>query len=109
MSDACIEHRYPQVLTFVHRFGADALVIVDNMASRAQLRDGRLEVETSVRQIADHLKVCSKDTVHRRIRQLTRARVISRITTASDPFHPPTYVLHLRDTGISVTTTSPVR
>jgi hypothetical protein len=38
MSDACIEHRYPQVLTFVHRFGADALVIVDNMASRAQLR-----------------------------------------------------------------------
>ncbi|MEA2704365.1 MAG: hypothetical protein QOD63_2310 [Actinomycetota bacterium] len=109
MSDACIEHRYPQVLTFVHRFGPDALVILDNMASRAQLRDGRLEVETSVRQIADHLKVCSKDTVHRRIRQLTRARVISRVSTSSDPFHPPTYVLHLRNTGISVIATRPVR
>ncbi|MDQ1536283.1 MAG: hypothetical protein QOE58_676 [Actinomycetota bacterium] len=109
MSDACIEHRYPQVLTFVHRFGAEALVIVDNMASRAQLCDGQLQVETSVRDIAGHLKVCSKDTVHRRLRQLTRARVVSRVSTTSDPFHPSTYVLDLRDTGISVTTTSPVR
>ena len=57
----------------------------------------------SVREIAGRLSFLSKDTVHRRLRQLLRAQVLGAVSTKpTSPFERQTYVLDLTDTGISV-------
>jgi len=105
-TEISIEHRYPQVLDFVRRFGPNALVVLDDLVSNAKWCDGSLLVETSVREISERLQVLSKDTVHRRMTQLSRAEVICRLLS-TDPFQPSKYIIDLTDTGISVTTSPP--
>lgn len=103
-----IEHRYPEALAFLRRHGADALVILDDLAAHAERRGEQLVVQASVREIAGRLSFLSKDTVHRRLRQLLRAQVIRCIRTkVTSPFERPTYVLDLTDTGISVLSARP--
>jgi hypothetical protein len=98
-----IEHRYPEALAFVRQHGAEALVILDDLLAHAERRDNRLVVQTSVREIAGRLSFLSKDTVHRRLRQLLRAQVIGAASTkTTSAFERPTYVLDLTDTGICV-------
>jgi hypothetical protein len=98
-----IEHRYPEALTFLRRHGADALVILDDLLAHAERRGSQLVVQASVREIAGRLSFLSKDTVHRRMRQLLRAQVIGAVgAKPASPFERPTYVLDLTDTGISV-------
>ena len=97
-----IEHRYPDALSFVRAHGPDALVILHDLLAHAEIRDHELVVQTSTRQIAEHLDFFSKDTVHRRLRQLHRARVIRTLDT-TDTFQAPTYVVDLTGTGIAVT------
>ncbi|MDQ6727272.1 MAG: hypothetical protein M3066_14060 [Actinomycetota bacterium] len=97
------EHRYPEALDFLRRHGADALVILDDLVAHAERRGSQLVVQASVREIAGRLSFLSKDTVHRRMRQLLRAQVIGAVSTkAASPFDRPTYVLDLTDTGVSV-------
>ena len=98
-----IEHHYPEALAFLRRHGADALVILDDLAAHAERRDSQLVVQASVREIAGRLSFLSKDTVHRRLRQLLRAQVLCTLNrNPPSPFERPTYVLDLTDTGISV-------
>ncbi len=87
-----IEHRYADALCFVREHGADALVILLDLLANADLRDDELVVQASTRQIAEHLEFLSKDTVHRRLRQLHRAQIIRAVATRTDAFQPPTYV-----------------
>ncbi|MFN2506534.1 MAG: hypothetical protein ABR540_20385 [Acidimicrobiales bacterium] len=102
-TEARIEHCYPEALVFLRRHGADALVILDDLLAHAERQDNQLVVRASVREIAARLSCLSKDTVHRRLRQLLRAKVIVAHTApAASPFQPPTYVLDLTDTGVSV-------
>lgn len=103
-----IEHRYPEALAFLRRHGAEALVILDDLAAHAERRGNTLVVQASVREIAGRLSFLSKDTVHRRLRQLLRAQVIGAAgTKPTSPFERPTYVLDLTDTGVSVLSTRP--
>ena len=97
-----IEHRYPDALSFVREHGAEALVILHDLLANADFRDDELVVQASTRQITEHLEFLSKDTVHRRLRQLHRARVIRTLAT-TNVFQPPTYVVDLTGTGIAVT------
>ena len=96
-----IEHRYPEAGEFLRRHGADALAVLHDLAAHAERRDGRLVVQASVREIASRLTFLSKDSVHRRLRDLHRASVIC-VLPASHAFERPTYVLQLDGTGISV-------
>lgn len=98
-----IEHRYPTALTFLRHHGPQALAVLHELLTRAEHERGRLIARASTRDIADRLEFLSKDTVHRRLRQLVRADVIEPV--AADPastFTTPAYVLHLDDSGITV-------
>lgn len=109
-SDVLIEHRYPEGLLFLRQHGPDALVVLHDLLAHAERQGDQFVVQASVRQIAERLSVLSKDTVHRRLRQLCRAKVISPSSTSTTgPFEPPIYVVNLTDTGISVTNARPPR
>lgn len=104
-----IEHRYPGALPFLHEHGSEALAVLHDLLAHAEQRDGNLVVEASVREIAERLVFVSKDTVHRRLRQLIRARVVRRVPGSSQPgarFVRRAYAIDLDDTGISLITTS---
>lgn len=103
--EVCIEHRYPEALTFLRHHGPQALAVLHDLLTRAEVEDGQLIARASTRDIATGLEFLSKDSVHRRLRQLTRAGVIEPV--AHEPEHPfttPTYVIHLDDSGITVAT-----
>ncbi len=100
-----IEHRYPAALGFLRQHGPQALAVLHDMLARAENRDGRLLAQASTRDIAERLEFLSKDTVHRRLRQLARAGVIEVLDRRpGSAFTPTTYVLHLDDSGIAVFT-----
>ena len=81
---------------------------INDLAAHAERRGNQLVVQASVREIAGRLSFLSKDTVHRRLRQLLRAQVIRCLRTkVSGPFERPTYVLDLTNTGVSVLSTRP--
>jgi SOS-response transcriptional repressor LexA len=102
-----IEHRYPAALAFVQQHGPDAVAIVHDLLAHAERRGNRLVVEASVRQVADRLAFLSKDTVHRRLRQLLRAGIIRRLPTKTvKTFARPVYILDLGGTGISLSSHS---
>ena len=105
--EARIEHRYPEVLDFVRRHGPDALMVLHHLLAHAQVRDHHLVAQASTRQIASELKVLSKDSVHRRLRQLHSAQVIRLAPTTATAFEAPTYVVDLTGTGIAVTSHRP--
>jgi DNA-binding HxlR family transcriptional regulator len=98
--DVRIEHRYPEALAFVRRHGPDALVVLHELIVRAEVSNGHLVATASTRAVADSLEYPSKDTVHRRLRQLVRAGVIERQPSDGITFGVPTYLLHLADSGI---------
>lgn len=103
-----IEHRYPPASALVQQHGPDAIAILHDLITHAEERDGQLVVRASIRQIAERLPRLSKDTVHRRLRELHRTHVIrTATTTTTSRFERPTYVLDLTGTGISVTRTRP--
>jgi hypothetical protein len=99
-----IVHCYPQASAFVDRYGPDAIAILHDLISHAAHRQDELIVQASVRQIAARLPRLSKDTVYRQLRELHRTHVIRTATARTQGrFEPPTYVLDLTGTGISVT------
>ena len=103
--EVCIEHRYPAALTFLRQQGPQAVAVLHDLLARAEVEDGRLVARASTRDIAARLEFLSKDSVHRRPRQLTRAGVIEPVAPQPEnPFTTPTYVIHLDDSGITVAT-----
>ncbi len=106
--EAAVEHRYPEALDFVREHGPDAVAVLHVLAVDASLVDGRLVVQASTRGLAERLGFLSKDSAHRRLRQLLRAGVIEALPSTA-PMEPPTYVLHLDGTGITVTHAEPSR
>jgi len=100
-----IEHRYPEALAFVHEHGSDALVVLHDLIAHSEQHGSDLVVQASVREIAARISFLSKDTVHRRLRQLRHAHVINTaIPTTTTPFEKPTYTVDLTGTGIRVAT-----
>ena len=103
--DVRIEHRYPAAREFLRRHGPQAVAVLEELLARAERRDGVLVARASTRDIAERLAFLSKDTVHRRLRQLTRAGVIEPLDRKSgSTFAPTTYIVHLDDSGIAVRT-----
>lgn len=101
-----IEHSYPAALAFLREYGPETVAVLHDLLTQAELHDGQLVVRASVRQIAGRLGFISKNTVHRRLRQLVRAGVVRRnaATTAGEAT-PPGYVIDLSETAISVSLT----
>lgn len=106
--EAIVEHRYPDALAFLREHGPDALAVLHVLAVDAQVVDGRLVARASTRGLAERLGFLSKDSAHRRLRQLRRAGVLEALPS-SGPMDPPSYVLHLDGTGIAVTHHDPSR
>jgi hypothetical protein len=96
-----IEHRYPAALRFLRAHGPQALAVLHELIVQAQEADGELIVAASTREIADRLEFLSKDSVHRRLRQLIRAGVIEPLPSPPSAFTAPSYVLRLDDSGIT--------
>jgi hypothetical protein len=101
-SEALVERRYPAALDFLREHGPDALAVLHLLAVEAEVIDRRLVVSVSTRAISARLGFLSKDSAHRRLRQLRRAGVLEALPSTG-PTDPPVYVLHLDGTGITVT------
>ncbi len=97
-----IEHRCPEALDFLREHGPDAVAVLHVLVAQAEPVDGRLVVAASTRGVAERLGFLSKDSAHRRLRQLRRAGVLEALPSTG-PMDPPTYVVHLDGTGIAVT------
>jgi hypothetical protein len=106
--EVLVEHRYPEALVFLREHGPDAVAVLHVLAVDAELVDGRLVARASTRGVAERLGFLSKDSAHRRLRQLRRAGVLEALP-ATGPMDPPTYVVHLDGTGITVTHPDPSR
>lgn len=61
-----------------------------------------LVVQASSREVAERLGCLSKDTVHRRLRQLCRAGILEPTDPPRRMFAATTYVVHLAGCGISL-------
>lgn len=99
-----VEHPYPAALTFLRLHGPDAVAVLHDLLAHAEKCGTKLVVQASARQVAHRLGFTSKDTVNRRLRQLSRAGVLHR--SAADrvaAFEAPIYRVVLKDTGISWT------
>ncbi len=77
-----VEHAYPAAMDFLRRHGPETLAVLHDLLAQAEFRDGEVVVSASVRDIAGRLGFISKDTVHRRLRQLVRAGVLRRTASA---------------------------
>jgi hypothetical protein len=98
-----IEHRYPAAWGFVLEHGPETVAVLHDLLAHAHRDGDRLIVVASVRQVAARLGFASKDTVHRRLRQLQRAGVVRRVPAdAIAPFACPTYLVDLTGTGITL-------
>jgi hypothetical protein len=100
--ETLVEHRYPAALDFLREHGPDAVAVLHVLAVDAEAIDGQLVASVSTRALAARLGFLSKDSAHRRLRQLRRAGVIE-VLPSTGPTDPPSYVLHLDGTGITVT------
>ncbi len=101
VGEVLIEHRYPQALELLREHGPDAVAVLHVLVAQAEPVDGRLVVAASTRGVAERLGFLSKDSVHRRLRQLRRAGVLEALPSTG-PTDPPTYAVHLDGTGITV-------
>ncbi len=98
-----IEHRYPAAFGFLRLHGPQALAVLHDLIVRAEDHGGQLVARASSRDIAARLEFLSKDTVHRRLRELAHAGVIEALDRRpGSSFAPTTYVLHLVGSGIAV-------
>ncbi len=100
--EVLIEHRYPAALEFLREHGPDAVAVLSVLIADADLIDERLVAAASTRGVAERLGFLSKDSAHRRLRQLRRAGVLEALPSTG-PMDPPSYVVHLDGTGITVT------
>ena len=100
--EVVVEHRYPEAHAFLSEHGPDALAVLHVLAVRAEVIDGRLVARARTRGVAGQLGFLSKDSAHRRLRQLRRAGALDALPSTG-PMDAPSYVLHLDGTGISVT------
>ena len=98
-----IVHTYPAALVFLREHGSDAVAVLHDLLLRAEPVDGGLVVRVSTRDMARDLGFLSKDSAHRRIRQLRRTGVVELLPAVpSAAFTAPTYRLHLGSIGITV-------
>lgn len=102
VGEVLIEHRYPEALAFLREHGPDAVAVLHVLAAEAEMVDGCRVVRASTRGVAGRLGFMSKDSAHRRLRELRRAGVLEALPTTG-PMDPPSYVIHLDGTGITVT------
>ena len=100
--EVLIEHRYPEALGFLSEHGPDAVAVLHVLVAQAEPVEGQVVVAASTRGVADRLGFLSKDSAHRRLRQLRRAGVLEALPSTGS-MDPPTYVVHLDGTGITVT------
>lgn len=100
--EVLVEHRFPDALEFLRDHGPDAMAVLAVLVVDAEMVDGRLVVAASTRGVAERLGFLSKDSAHRRLRQLRRAGVLEALPSTG-PMDPPTYVVDLDGTGITVT------
>ncbi len=100
--EVLIEHRYPDALDFLREHGPAAVAVLHILVAQTEPVDGRLVVAASTRGVAERLGFLSKDSAHRRLRQLRRAGVLEALPSTG-PMDPPTFVVHLDGTGIAVT------
>ena len=100
--EVLVSHRYPEALEFLREHGPDAVAVLHVLVAQAESVDGRLVVAASTRGVAERLGFLSKDSAHRRLRQLRRSGVLEALPRTG-PMDPPTYVVHLDGTGITVT------
>ena len=101
--EVLIGHRYPEALGFLRTHGPDALAVLHDLLARAEQRGEALVAKASIREIAERLQFLSKDSVHRRLRELTRAGVLEALDCRpGSSFVPTTYVVHLDHSGIAV-------
>jgi len=98
-----VEHCYPEASDFVRRHGPQALAVLHDLLACAEERDGELVVQASSREVAERLGCLSKDTVHRRLRQLCRAGILEPADPPRGMFTATTYVVHLAGCGIRLT------
>jgi len=106
--EVLVGHRYPEALAFLREHGPDAVAVLHVLAADASLIGGRLVARASTRGVAGRLGFLSKDSAHRRLRQLRRAGVLEALPSTG-AMDPPSYVLHLNGTGIAVTCPDPPR
>ena len=100
-----VVHTYPAALAFLREHGPDTVAVLHELLLRAERVDGGWVVRVSARDVARDLGFLSKDSAHRRIRQLRRAGVVEFLpATATSSFTAPTYRLHLVSTGITLAT-----
>ncbi|HUP70930.1 MAG TPA: winged helix-turn-helix domain-containing protein [Acidimicrobiales bacterium] len=98
-----VEHAYPAAMDFLRRHGPETLAVLHDLLAHAEIRGGGLVVRASVRDIAGRLGFISKDTVHRRLRQLVRAGVLRRTASAGRPGSMSSmFEIDLAGTAISV-------
>ena len=88
----------------MRRHGALALAILHDLLSCAEVLDDKLVAQASTREIAERLDFLSKDSVHRRLRELVRSGVIEPTGLPASPFATPSYVIHLDGSGITIDT-----
>jgi DNA-binding transcriptional ArsR family regulator len=97
-----VTHSYPAAGDVLRDLGGDAVVVLHALLAESRRVDGLLIATVSLREIAARLAL-SKDTVHRRLRDLRRAGVIEVTPPSPALLTAPTYRMHLADVGITVT------
>ena len=101
MSEVSIIHRYPQATHLSLAIGGHGIAVLHALLQRASTCDGVLLASASLRQLGEDVPA-SKDTISRRIDQLTRVGIVERISEDVDRFSPTIYVLHLDGYGIEL-------
>lgn len=100
--EVLVAHCFPEAFDFLRSHGPDGVAVLTVLLVDAEVVDGRLVVAASTRGVAERLGFLSKDSAHRRLRQLRRTGVLEALPSTG-PMDPPTYVVHLDGTGITVT------
>ena len=97
-----VTHTYPAAGALLRDLGGDAVSVLHVLLAESRRVDGALVASVSLRDIAARLAL-SKDTVHRRLRDLRCAGLVDVTPPSPALLTTPTYRLHLTDAAITVT------
>jgi DNA-binding IscR family transcriptional regulator len=97
-----VTHTYPEASDVLRDLSGDAVVVLHALLAESRRVDGVLVASVSLRDIAARLAL-SKDTVHRRLRDLRRAGVVEVTPPTAGLLSAPSYRMHVTDVGITVT------
>lgn len=97
-----VTHSYPAAGDLLRDLSGDAVVVLHALLAESRRVDGLLVVSVSLREIAARVAL-SKDTVHRRLRDLRRAGLVEVTPPSPALLTAPTYRLHVTESGITVT------